>query len=170
MIEFFCPGIARPKGSKRMVRSGARTRLLEESKREKPWSKSVAFAATCAMQGHRRFVNRPLAVLMVFGMPRPNHHYTTKGLRPDAPLWHVGKPDSSKLARSVEDALNTVVWCDDSRVAQLFVFKAYSERDQSPGVAVMVALADGLKSPDEDARAFYRRLAAIGVELEERHG
>ena len=163
MVEFFCPGIGRPKGSKRLVRTRrGRTLMLEDSKREKPWSASVAFAAGVAMAGRDRFASTPLAVLMVFGFVRPAKHYTAMGLRPDAPVWHTAKPDASKLARSVEDALNGVVWDDDSRVARLSVSKPYVELDQLPGVAVAVARAgEEAWIHDEDEDSFYRRVAAV---------
>lgn len=163
MVEFFCPGIGRPKGSKRLVRTRrGRTLLLEDSKRERPWSSSVTAAAAEVMRGRDRFACAPLAALMVFGFARPKSHYTRKGLRPDAPRWHTSKPDASKLARSVEDALNGVVWDDDSRVAQLAVCKPYVELDELPGVAVAVVPAggDGWRV-DEDALSFYRRVAGL---------
>ena len=136
--------------------------LIEMSNGEKPWRSSVSAVAAYAMRGHARFVNTPLAALMVFGFARPKKHYTTKGLRLDAPAWHTGTPDASKLARSVEDALNAIVWDDDSRVAQLFVLKSYVELDESPGVAVKVAEADGLAT--ESAVDFYRRVAERRME------
>lgn len=143
IITFFAPGIPRPKGSKRMVRlRNGRTVLIEDSKAEGPWRTSVSGAAHAAMhQGRERFEARPLGLLLEFIFPRPKSHFTSKGLRPTAPRFHTGKPDCSKLVRSVEDALNGIVWDDDSRVAVLIASKVYASEGESPGVHVRVNLA-----------------------------
>lgn len=161
ILEFFAAGHARPKGSKRMVRTtGGRTLLLEDSKREGPWRQSVTEMGRLAMRGRPRFLDEALKVVMVFGFARPKAHYLKHGLRPDAPRWHIGKPDASKLARSVEDALNGIAWDDDSRIAHLVVVKRYVERDEAIGVALHVHAAPCMCTGPDDAQGFYRRLAA----------
>jgi Holliday junction resolvase RusA-like endonuclease len=56
-----------------------------------------------------------------FTFARPKSHYWTGKragvLRPDAANYHTGRPDTSNLVKLIEDALNGVVWSDDSRVA-----------------------------------------------------
>lgn len=136
MIGFFAPGVARPKGSKRLVRTrGGRTLLLEDSVREKPWRQVVTLMAMDAMKGAPP-MEGPIVLRLAFTFPRPKAHYTTKGLRSNAPTHHIGKPDASKLARSVEDALNGVAFKDDSAIALLVVTKRYTET--TPGVRVEI--------------------------------
>lgn len=166
ILEFFAGGQARPKGSKRLVRTkGGRTLLLEDSAREKPWRAGVSNAALMAMRGSQRFLDTPLAVTMVFGFARPKAHYLRSGLRSDAPTYHVGKPDGSKLARSVEDALNGIVWDDDSRIAQLVACKIYVDRDEPIGVALRATAlprAMYLSAPSQ-LEEFYRHVAGVGL-------
>jgi Holliday junction resolvase RusA-like endonuclease len=161
MVEFFVAGTARPKGSKRMVRtSGGRTILIEMSGPEKSWRELVGQCGLEAMRGRSRFVDHPLTVVMVFGFARPKSHYTSKGLRANAPAWHVARPDVSKLVRSAEDALSGIVFDDDSRIAHLLVSKRYCTADEPTGVAIFVdAIAGVLPEP----HAFYRRLAGASA-------
>jgi crossover junction endodeoxyribonuclease RusA len=136
VIEFFAPGVARPKGSKRLVRTrGGRTLLLEDSKREAPWRQVCTMVGLESMKGAPPFEGA-VDVEMVFFFPRPKSHFTKKGLRPDAPTHHIARPDVSKLVRSVEDALNGVVFKDDSAIARLVTVKLYTEG--TPGVHVRV--------------------------------
>ncbi len=43
------------------------------------------------------------------------------------PCWPTGKPDSDNYAKLLLDALNGVVWRDDSQVCRLFVEKVYCD-------------------------------------------
>ncbi len=140
MIEFFTPGLARPKGSSRMIRTPHGHRVVEGSKYEKPWRAVVTSKATEAMNGAPP-LEGPVIVEMAFLFPRPKAHYTSKGLRPNAPEYHTSKPDASKLVRSVEDAMNAIVFKDDSAIAVVLATKRYTEG--TPGVRVRVAALDG---------------------------
>jgi Holliday junction resolvase RusA-like endonuclease len=41
--------------------------------------------------------------------------------------WHTGKPDADNILKAVCDALNGIVWHDDSQVAFARVLKQYGE-------------------------------------------
>lgn len=43
--------------------------------------------------------------------------------------WHAVKPDADNVAKAVLDAMNGVVFADDSQVALLRVVKHYAEKD-----------------------------------------
>ena len=69
----------------------------------------------------------PCRVVMTFYFPRPKSHFTKKGKRPDAPVFHTSKPDTDNLQKAVLDVLtNLAVWCDDSQVACIQVQKLYA--------------------------------------------
>jgi Holliday junction resolvase RusA-like endonuclease len=165
-VSFFVKGRGRPKGSKRVVRGkNGRTLLLEQSAKEKPWRVLVGATARLAMreQGRRRFEGVPLDVLMVFGFRRPQKHFLRSQLRDASPDYHTGAPDASKLARSVEDALNKVVWDDDSRVARLEVWKRFCDESEPEGVWVQVDEAKPFPEAPLHPWLGYRRAAGVSL-------
>ena len=48
------------------------------------------------------------------------------------------KPDCDNLAKAVLDALNGVLWQDDSQVVELSVSKWYAAGDESPRTTIDV--------------------------------
>lgn len=72
--------------------------------------------------------NTPLEISLHFIMPRPKAHFRSNGeLRADMPLWHVARPDTDNLAKSVLDALKDAGgYHDDSQVSILHISKRYS--------------------------------------------
>lgn len=119
LIEIVVRGIPGPQGSKRHVGGG---RMIESSKKVKPWREAVVSAAVEA-RADAATLTGPLAVEMVFTLTRPKSHYRTGRnahlLRDDAPARPASKPDTSKLLRSTEDALTTAgVYRDDALIAE----------------------------------------------------
>src|SRR5690348_16047198 len=88
-------GTPGPQGSKRHVGHG---RMIESSKKVKPWRQDVK-AAALAVRGDRPPIDGPVIVRMVFTLPKPASAPKRRRTWPDK------KPDLSKLARSTEDAL-----------------------------------------------------------------
>lgn len=43
-------------------------------------------------------------------------------------LWPTGRPDLSNLVKSIEDAMNGIIYLDDSQIVNLHVVKAYSQK------------------------------------------
>lgn len=125
MIEFTVLGIPGPQGSKRHVGGG---RMIESSKKVKPWREAVKWAAFEAME---RFAERkgvgvafdgPVRLRIVFTLPAP------KGLAKKKAHPHTKKPDLSKLVRSTEDAItDSGLWKDDAQVVQMEVAKTYPD-------------------------------------------
>lgn len=126
----------------------ARINQAESSKHVGPWRAAVAVYARQAMGPRRLLLDVPLAVSMVFTLPRPAGHYGTGRnagtLKASAPLRPAGYPDVSKLARSTEDAMTTAgVWADDARVAEYTrLAKVFPGEDPDalarPGVRVTI--------------------------------
>lgn len=125
-------GIPAPQGSKRHVGGG---RMVESSKKVKPWRESVKWAAVDAF-GHlpRPIVSGPVRLTITFILPRPKR---PKCSLPDR------TPDLSKLIRSTEDALTEVAaWEDDARVVEVFARKVYVELpDRTPGAVIVIESA-----------------------------
>lgn len=118
-------GTPAPQGSKSakgsyLDKSGNRhVRLVESSKKVKPWRADVQAAAE-AVVGARAsgfpFAG-PLEAEMVFTLPRPGRMPRERVV--GAIALPMAYPDVSKLARSTEDALTAAgVWLDDAQVVE----------------------------------------------------
>ncbi|WP_333745779.1 RusA family crossover junction endodeoxyribonuclease [Streptomyces sp. IBSBF 2950] len=112
-------GVPAPQGSKKTVgkrrtsKGNLVPRLVESSKKVKPWREAVHDAAVAQILRQRgRFVklDGPLDAEMYFTLPAPK-------TMPKGRVAATVYPDLSKLVRSTEDALTTAgVWADDARV------------------------------------------------------
>lgn len=137
-LEIAVYGRPAPQGSKRHVGHGI---MIESSKAVKPWREAVKAACldVTTAPGWEPF-DGPLAVRMVFTMPKPKS--APKGRR----TWPDRIPDVSKLVRSTEDALTDVgVWADDARVVEYErVAKVFPGEDPEalhvPGARISVRL------------------------------
>jgi len=143
-FEVIVRGIPGPQGSKRHVGGG---RMIESSKKVKPWREAVVAAAVEA-RAEAAALTGPLAVEMVFTLTRPRGHYRSGRnahlLGTRAPAQPATKPDLSKLARSTEDALTTAgVYRDDALIAEYRrLAKVWAGEDpdalDSPGAVIRI--------------------------------
>lgn len=133
MINFFVPGTPAPQGSKRHVGGG---RMIESSKKLKPWREAVRKAAAQHLDDSG--LDGPLRVSMDFYLPKPQ--------RSKFGNYPAGKPDADKLARAVNDALtDSGLIFDDSRIVSLHVRKHWAI--ERTGVAITIEpLWDALAS------------------------
>lgn len=122
-----------PQGSKRHVGNG---RMIESSKKVKPWRFAVSQAALEAW--HEMFLG-PVCVRITFLFPRPKAHYNSKGmLKPNAPFHKISKPDIDKLCRSTLDGITGVLIKDDSQVASLVATKQYANEGEYIGAIITI--------------------------------
>lgn len=146
-------GTPKPQGSKRGFvipgKGGAKARAVVVDTAKAPlrdWRGSVTVAAQTAMDvvpgdgdpAHQPWrLTGPLAVRLVFALPRPASAPKTRRVWPSG---RVG--DVDKLARSVLDSLTDAgVWHDDAQVVDLQVVKDYPGPDigqHVPGVRITV--------------------------------
>lgn len=75
----------------------------------------------------------PITLICEFHMMRPKSHYNKKGLKKDAPVWHTNKPDLDNMIKAVKDALNGIIWHDDSQVCNMLAQKQYRD---VPGIRI----------------------------------
>ena len=128
-VHFWVPGVPAPQGSKRAVTRGGKVRLIEMSKRVKPWRQAVSLAAS----RHVPFPpGVPLSLLVEFRLPRPKAHYGTGRnaavLKASAPKFVTGTPDADKLLRSSCDGLtDSGVIADDSQLVFVSALKCYAD-------------------------------------------
>jgi Holliday junction resolvase RusA-like endonuclease len=133
-VTFTVPGAAAPKGSKTLgTTKTGRPFARESSKAVGPWQDRVAKAAADAMNG-AELLTGELRLSVVFTLVRPKGHYGTGAnagtVKPSAPKYPTTTPDLSKLVRAIEDALQGVVFRNDSLVVEIEAYKVYGPTAQ----------------------------------------
>jgi Holliday junction resolvase RusA-like endonuclease len=154
-VMFAVAGDPGPKGSPRVYTKDPRGRPLRaprvraDSDKTEAWAEAVAWAAKTTMRGKKPFVDQALVLEVVFYVMRPRKHYRRKDatLKALAPLVPAVKPDGDKLQRTTQDAMQGIVFDEDSRIVDWHGSKRYSE--QRAGAWIRVSLYD----PRDDSYA-----------------
>lgn len=133
-MKFAVQGIEpAPQGSKRHVGNG---RMVEASKKVKPWRFAVSQAA---IETGEPMTDGQVSVLITFLFSRPKAHYNSKGeVKPKAPFYKSTKPDLDKLCRSTLDGITGVLIKDDSQVVNLICCKVYAGEGELPGALITI--------------------------------
>lgn len=141
-------GVPAAQGSKRHVGGG---RMIEVSKRIKPWREAVYVACKYDLPADHTPFEGAVWVRVSFLFERPKTHYGSKQgqpyLRENAPTYVTRTPDVDKCVRALLDPLTEAgVWRDDSQVVIVHAVKRYCIGDERPGAVVTIGsvLADGL--------------------------
>ncbi len=122
-----------PKGRPRFSKVGGFVRSYTP-KKTSDYEAQVKSIAQSAMT--REPLETPLAAFLYFRLPIPRS-YPKKRIAAclSGSERPIKKPDLDNLAKSVLDALNGVVYLDDSQLVSLHITKVY---DHNPGVDIMV--------------------------------
>lgn len=130
LVRFTVPGRAEPRGSKTIGRAkNGRTFIRDDNPHSKAWMQRVAKAGRQAM-GKTKATDLPCVLVVTIYRPRPKGHFGTRGLLLSAAAYPATKPDLTKCIRGIEDALNDVVWTDDSRVVEQRTKKRFGDREE----------------------------------------
>ena len=156
-VVFDVVGTPAPGGSKSAFRHRSTGRIVvvdAGGKRTKDWRAAVAAAGREAMEG-REPLRPPLALTVLFRMPRPASHLNRSGkLRRSSPVFPTSRPDLTKLLRSTEDALTGIAWADDATIVEQWVAKLYAHPSEKPSARITVrelrvSASDSLEWEDE---------------------
>jgi len=146
-IEFFVPGIAKPTQRGRTFfnkRMGKVQTLTDPKGRVTKWRERIYLEA----QRHAPPApwEGPVSFTAIFVFARPDGHYTVKGelsaegRRRKKPLGGVG--DWDNLGKACADALEGLIYRNDSQLAPAMVDKVYAGRGEPEGVYVTVRSDD----------------------------
>jgi len=133
MIRFFVPGAPRGKGRPRFRRAGNFVRTYTDAK-TLTYEDAIKF---CALQATDQkpteaalkvFLNVCVGVPMSYSKKRKEACFS--GLQKP-----IGKPDIDNIAKIFLDAMNKVVYKDDTQVIELTIRKEYGDQ---PGVIVTI--------------------------------
>jgi Holliday junction resolvase RusA-like endonuclease len=130
LIEFVVPGKPVPKKRPRFTKVGAfvRTYTPEET------VNFEGLVALAAMKARGDIAPTEAAVALeveIELIPPKSWSLKKKRMALVGELWPVSKPDADNVVKSIQDALNGVVWVDDSQVVRLTASKRYGSADQT---------------------------------------
>lgn len=126
IVRVVVPGRPAPKGS--WIPTGRSGRgVRPDNPRSVPWAHAVTWAAKVAMAGRRPFRELPLVLSAVFALP-------ADGSKWSHPIG-ARTGDLDKLVRNCGDALQEIVFDNDSRIVKFGeVVKVYAVR--TPGAVI----------------------------------
>ncbi len=137
-IAFVVPGKAVGKGRPRATRVGAKAVRLYTPPKTAAYEETVAFSAAHAMAGFAMF-DGPVTVQLDVECEPPKSWSKKAKTEALAGLRRpTAKPDIDNTIKAIFDAINGVVWVDDSQVVAITAIKRYAEAD---AVFVMVTPA-----------------------------
>ena len=148
-LNFFVPGIPEPGGSKTCIIKKVKGRMqkiyLDANPKVKGWKKIVSQVAKFKVRQDP--FECALFMRMNFVLPRPASHYRSGRyshlLKDSSPLYHIYKPDMTKLLRGTEDALKGICFVDDDQVCDNHSTKRYSEGENDPcGVYITIQVKE----------------------------
>jgi len=133
-VQFTLAGKPMAKGRVRFTRTGH----AYTPEKTVAYEGQLAFAAQTAMNG-RLPADGPVVVTLLVSMPIPASWSKKKKEQAEAGfLYPTSKPDLDNFAKML-DALNLIVWNDDSQIIDMRIIKIYS---LTPQMTVSVKLAD----------------------------
>jgi Holliday junction resolvase RusA-like endonuclease len=118
-------GVPTGKGRPRFVKATARAYTPEKTR---SYEDSLRLMGQVAMTG-RSLIDGPVAIWINADFPVPASW--SKKKRAAALIGSVrpcGKPDFDNLAKVCGDALNQIVWRDDSQIVEASITKRYSDK------------------------------------------
>jgi len=132
-LSFIAYGKPEPQGSaKAFVPKGwTRAVVTSDNPKNKGWRRTVGFAALAARPRGFAPFEGPVTLAVDFYLPRP------KALKGSSVL-HATRPDADKLARSIADALTSILYVDDGQIAHLIVSKLYADAGTEPRAEISV--------------------------------
>jgi Holliday junction resolvase RusA-like endonuclease len=128
--------VAQPRQRHRVIQSGGRAFASNYTPKNDPVN---TFKAACQMTVSELqipLIDEPVMVDFVFVMPRPKKFDAKKF--GDGRLPHGSKPDRDNLLKSCQDALNGILWRDDSLIYSGKLEKRYAAKNESPHVEITI--------------------------------
>lgn len=129
-ISFIIPVAPVAKGRARSYRRGNHIGHYTP-KKTSDYESFVRDIAVEIMLG-KRIIDVPVYMIATFYLPIPKSWSKKKRkMALDGDLMPTSKPDCSNYIKSIEDALNGVIYKDDSQIVDVYARKRYSERPRA---------------------------------------
>lgn len=126
MRRYFISGNPRGQGRPRAYMRGRHAGVYES--REDKINKENIAAQVVAQDPEFFSQGVPVELNIAFYLSRPKAHYNSKGELKErfTDIRPTVKPDCSNVVKGLEDALNGILWHDDSQIVKLTVLKNYT--------------------------------------------
>ena len=118
-----------PQGRPRVTWLAKHKGIVYDPKESKKWKKEVAHQVMLHCHRPKELLIGPLEVQMIFYLKKPK--------KPKAEQ-HITRPDCTNLAKGVEDALEGIIYKNDSQIWKLEVTKRYVDEIFPPGTIITV--------------------------------
>jgi crossover junction endodeoxyribonuclease RusA len=125
----FIPGTPTPQGSHKAYIVGGFAKITDDNPKTKPWRADIHAAVREVTGTGIVFPTEPVALSMVFVMPR-------RAAERKHPAPHTRKPDSDKLVRAVLDALAGLIYTRDQQVTDIRASKRTARIGETPGAQI----------------------------------
>jgi Holliday junction resolvase RusA-like endonuclease len=100
------------------------------------------FLSVCHRHAPDKPIETPIRLHLTFSFSRPKNHYRANGeVKPNAPHYHISKPDVDNLIKFIADSLNGVFFRDDSLICEISAKKVYGE---APGTYIGIEWGEQL--------------------------
>ena len=133
-ISFHVPGQPVGKGRPRIGRVAGQARMFTPAKTAS-YEGTVAMAAQQAMNGAPLILGPARAVLRLALTVPASWSRVKRSQALAGAVRPTTKPDADNVVKAIFDAINGVVWRDDSQVVELVLTKVYAS---TPGVSVQI--------------------------------
>lgn len=134
MIEFTVYGEPVAQGRPRLAVIAGRA-MAYDPKKSRDYKDYVKLAA--ADKAPSKLFEGPLVLVVKVYRPMPKAFSKKKAAEAEAGLIRpITKPDTDNYLKGIKDALNKVIWVDDSQIVDEYVSKWYSDR---PRVEVSIS-------------------------------
>ena len=137
-MTFMVEGEAVPQGRPRFTKNGH----AYDPEKSRDYKEQVALAASLSMRGHSAFPKEiPLKCVITIWQKMPKRFTKKqKELAENEFLRPTVKPDVDNVAKAITDAMNGIVYADDSQIVELVCGKYYAVE---PRVMVEVVPYEG---------------------------
>lgn len=164
-LKFTVPTIpvAQPRQRHTIVKSGKRQFVSNYTPKKDPvntFKAAVQLAFNQAYQGP--VIDCPVRMDMLYVFPRPRNKIWKTKQMPSYP--HTIKPDRDNVEKAACDALNELLYKDDSRVFSGDIIKMVASENEKPHVVIKVSLYE-TEGDLERFRKYISRVFYDGIKM-----
>ncbi len=117
-------GVPVAKARARVVNIKGRVRAFTP-KNTVQWENDARLLARMEMKGREPFTGpMRMGILAVFPIPVAWPGWKKRAAKIGR-IMHTGRPDGDNIAKAAKDAMNKIVWADDSQVVDMQIIKVY---------------------------------------------